>query len=134
MSCALPNLVRQTLLCMFSHKEPEALKAEETLSSSKGTSKYLLPHKVTSTHFPGIPPCLPFLSKCTCFLQKGEPDIFPRKTQPDASGAGGRAGGSTLRLSHARLSESPKHTLNPFQRVQAQMWDSIQSILMVPGR
>lgn len=119
---------------MFSHKEPEALKAEETLSSSKGTSKYLLPHTVTSTDFPGISPMPPFLIKCSCFLQQGEPAILPRKTHPDASGAGGRAGGSTLGLSHARLSGSPKHTLNLVQRVQAQMWDSIQSILMVPGR
>lgn len=42
--------------------------------------------------------------------------------------------GASLGLSCARLSGSPKRTPNPVQRVQAQVWDSIQSIFSVPGR
>lgn len=42
--------------------------------------------------------------------------------------------GAFLGLSCARLSGSPKHTLNPVQRVKAEMWDSTQRILTVPGR
>lgn len=111
-------------------------KAEETLTSSKGTSNVCcLLNLLLWTSLASPPPCLPFLMKCSSASSSrvGLPSSLVRPTltlevqETELERA-------SLGLSCARLGGGPKHTLDPVQGVQAPMWDSIQSLLAVPGR
>lgn len=81
--------------------------------------------------FPGISPHAShfLLTVPTSSSRVGLPSFLVRPTlMMEVQGT--ELEGRSLGLSCARLSGSPKHTLNPVQRVQ----DSIQSIFRVPGR